>query len=183
MAKDFGDIVGQEQDQNKYAYNRCCTANGCFMAAGQVTEWWGPEAGARNGAPKAGVCAYHAAAKSFQWQKVTNNLHKAKPLITIYHRLNSLPIYQLGKMEPLEIDGFPKTKPKIWVEPSTKEGEPDIERREDIYSWLNRIRDLIWMASQHKLPEEPTKKAQQGITMQTILAEAGVSAKRYDGGV
>ena len=165
MAKDFGDIVGQEQDQNKYAYNRCCTANGCFMAAGQVTEWWGPEAGARNGAPKAGVCAYHAATKSFQWQKVTTNLHKAKPLITIYYRINSLPIHQIEKLNPKEVTGYPSTKP---------------EEGEGIYQWLNRIRDLIYFASQYNLPEEPERKAAfKGVTMDSLIAEAVSSANVY----
>jgi len=168
MPSNFGDIEGTEVEERVYGYDQNCQANGCFMAAGNATEWWGTEAGVRNGAPKAGVCGYHASTKSFQWQKVTNNLHKAKTLITLWHRFQQLPAHVAMDMKPQEVPGYPSTAPL---------------EDEGIYEWMNRIRDLVDYAAKYNLPEEPEKKVNRaGATMNTLIAEATSKANVYHGG-
>ena len=168
MGKNFERKTTAPVEQREYGFNRCCIANGCFMAATNVVSWWGQDAGSRNGAPREGVCAYHGSKKPHQWQKITNNLHKAKPIITMWYRLNALPLYQIGRLSPAEINGFPKTKPN--------EGE-------DIFVWMNRLRDLIQMAAHYKLPEEKGVKVDRaGVTMDILIAEALSSMNTYNGG-
>ena len=147
MAKQFNYDDVPTGPEPKYEYNPTCMCNGCFMSAANVISRWGRDAGRREGAPKEGMCRFHASTPSYQWPKVTHNLHKVRVLVEVMEKIEQLSLLDQADLKPAMVPGFPETAPK----PSEK-----------IFEWMSRVNGIIASTARSELPEGIQESRRKG---------------------